>query len=136
MSSSSTGSATPTPPNRNSVMARLKFGLAINMFGFLFTLIGLQSTVGLLVAKTLVSYVCEASGSFRRRNTLPQKSIALFQNYSNYHNLSMISQKQTTVAANPFLAGASPSFNPVMALDVFLVQVILYKKKFDLLIFS
>ena len=29
---------------------------------------------------------------------------------------------QTTVAANPFLAGASPSFNPVMALDVFLVQ--------------
>lgn len=69
------------PPNRQSVMQRLKFGIMINMVGFFFTLTGLQATVGLLVAKTL-----------------------------------------TTVAANPFLAGASPSFNPVMALDVFLVQ--------------
>lgn len=70
-----------SPPNRSRVISRLQFGLSVNMIGFLLTLVGLQATVGLLVAKTL-----------------------------------------TTVAANPFLAGASPSFNPVMALDVFLVQ--------------
>merc|ERR1711920_1109543 len=70
-----------TEPQRSHVAARLKFGVILNLLGFASTLIGLQCTVGLLVAKTL-----------------------------------------TTVAANPFLAGASPSFNPVMALDVFLVQ--------------
>ena len=42
------------PPNRQSVMQRLKFGIMINMVGFFFTLTGLQATVGLLVAKTLV----------------------------------------------------------------------------------
>ena len=46
------------------------------------TLLGLQATVGLLVAKTL-----------------------------------------TNATANPFLAGGAGSYNPVLALDVFLVQV-------------
>ena len=48
------GSKPVKPPNRQSVMQRLKFGLIINMVGFFFTLTGLQATVGLLVAKTLV----------------------------------------------------------------------------------
>ena len=46
------------------------------------TLLGLQATVGLLVAKTL-----------------------------------------TNATANPFLSGGAGSYNPVLALDVFQVQV-------------
>ncbi len=52
------------------------------MLGLGSTLLGLQATVGLLVAKTL-----------------------------------------TNATANPFLAGGAGSYNPVLALDVFLVQV-------------
>lgn len=53
----------------------------INLGGIAATLLGLQATVGLLVAKTL-----------------------------------------TNATANPFLSGGSGSYNPVLALDVFLVQ--------------
>ena len=57
-------------------------GSAINLVGMGATLLGLQATVGLLVAKTL-----------------------------------------TNATANPFLSGGQGSYNPVLALDVFLVQV-------------
>ena len=57
-------------------------GSAINLVGIGATLLGLQATVGLLVAKTL-----------------------------------------TNATANPFLSGEQGSYNPVLALDVFLVQV-------------
>ncbi|CAG9465856.1 unnamed protein product [Pedinophyceae sp. YPF-701] len=56
-------------------------GVIINMAGFGATVLGMQATVGLLVAKTL-----------------------------------------TSATANPFLAGGASSWNPVLALDVFLVQ--------------
>ena len=58
-------------------------GSAINLAGMGATLLGLQATVGLLVAKTL-----------------------------------------TNATANPFLSGGQGSYNPVLALDVFLVQVL------------
>ena len=57
-------------------------GSAINLVGMGATLLGLQATVGLLVAKTL-----------------------------------------TNATANPFLSGGQGAYNPVLALDVFLVQV-------------
>lgn len=33
--------------------------------------------------------------------------------------------KALTSSANPYVAGASPGYNPVLALDVFLVQVLI-----------
>lgn len=63
------------------VLATLQRGSWINVVGMGATIIGLQATVGLLVAKTL-----------------------------------------TNATANPFLSGGSGSYNPVLALDVFLIQ--------------
>lgn len=63
------------------VLNTLMRGSWINVIGLGSTLLGLQATVGLLVAKTL-----------------------------------------TNATANPFLAGGAGSYNPVLALDVFLVQ--------------
>ncbi|DBA90214.1 TPA: hypothetical protein ACH3X1_003514 [Trebouxia sp. C0004] len=78
-----------TGPDDNSkrvkkadVLNTLMRGSWINVLGLGSTLLGLQATVGLLVAKTL-----------------------------------------TNATANPFLAGGAGSYNPVLALDVFLVQV-------------
>ncbi|CAK0783593.1 hypothetical protein CVIRNUC_006792 [Coccomyxa viridis] len=66
---------------KNDVVYTLQNGCWINILGIISTLLGLQATVGLLVAKTL-----------------------------------------TNATANPFLAGGAGSYNPVLALDVFLVQ--------------
>ncbi|KAK9846343.1 hypothetical protein WJX81_001955 [Elliptochloris bilobata] len=66
---------------KRDVLATLERGCWINVLGMAATLLGLQATVGLLVAKTL-----------------------------------------TNATANPFLAGGAGSYNPVLALDVFLVQ--------------
>jgi len=66
---------------KRDVLATLERGCWINVLGMAATLLGLQATVGLLVAKTL-----------------------------------------TNATANPFLAGGVGSYNPVLALDVFLVQ--------------
>lgn len=63
------------------VLATLQRGSWINVVGLGATIVGLQATVGLLVAKTL-----------------------------------------TNATANPFLSGGSGSYNPVLALDVFLIQ--------------
>lgn len=69
---------------KTDVLNTLMRGSWINVLGLGSTLLGLQATVGLLVAKTL-----------------------------------------TNATANPFLAGGAGSYNPVLALDVFLVQVCL-----------
>ncbi|KAL3144496.1 hypothetical protein ABBQ32_004235 [Trebouxia sp. C0010 RCD-2024] len=66
---------------KTDVLNTLMRGSWINVLGLGSTLLGLQATVGLLVAKTL-----------------------------------------TNATANPFLAGGAGSYNPVLALDVFLVQ--------------
>ena len=68
---------------KRDVLDTLERGCWINVLGMAATLLGLQATVGLLVAKTL-----------------------------------------TNATANPFLAGGAGSYNPVLALDVFLVQVL------------
>eukprot|EP00891_Asterochloris_glomerata_P009103 jgi/Astpho2/9103/Aster-02756 len=76
----------PAPESKRirkiDVLSTLERGVWINCAGLGATLLGLQATVGLLVAKTL-----------------------------------------TNATANPFLAGGAGSYNPVLALDVFLVQV-------------
>jgi hypothetical protein len=59
----------------------LKNGVLINLLGMGSTLLGLQATVGVLVAKALTS------------------------------------------SSTPYLRGAPAGFSPVLALDVFLVQV-------------
>ena len=64
------------------VLRAMNWGAFINLIGMGSTLLGLQATVGLLVAKTL-----------------------------------------TNATANPYLSGGVNSYNPVLALDVFLVQV-------------
>ena len=69
--------------HRHAAHSLLLQGSAINLAGMGATLLGLQATVGLLVAKTL-----------------------------------------TNATANPFLSGGQGSYNPVLALDVFLVQVL------------
>jgi len=69
-------------PARAQVVRNLATGITINCAGLLSGILGLQSTVGLLVAKTL-----------------------------------------TSATVNPFLGmGTNKMYNPVMALDVFLVQ--------------
>jgi len=71
----------PVVVRKDDVIGALERGTALNIAGLASTLLGLQATVGLLVAKTL-----------------------------------------TNATANPFLAGGSGSYSPVLALDVFLVQ--------------
>ena len=68
-------------PPRAQVVKNLKNGIIINLLGMGATLLGLQATVGVLVAKALTSN------------------------------------------AAPYLQGAKTSYSPVLALDVFLVQV-------------
>ncbi|KAJ7569915.1 hypothetical protein O6H91_01G100100 [Diphasiastrum complanatum] len=67
-------------PPRVQVVKNLKNGVVINLLGMAATILGMQATVGALVARALTS------------------------------------------SATPFLQGSS-SYNPVLALDVFLVQV-------------
>eukprot|EP00884_Botryococcus_braunii_P004776 jgi/Botrbrau1/1429/Bobra.0063s0121.1 len=66
---------------KKDVLLTLERGCWLNLIGMAATMLGLQATVGLLVAKTL-----------------------------------------TNATANPFLSGGAGSYNPVLALDVFLVQ--------------
>jgi hypothetical protein len=68
-------------PPRADVVKNLKNGIVINILGMGATVLGMQATVGLLVAKALTS------------------------------------------SANPYYQGLSPAYSPVLALDVFLVQV-------------
>lgn len=74
----------PSPlqaPPRADVVKSLKNGIVLNLLGMGATILGMQATVGLLVAKALTS------------------------------------------SANPYYQGISPGYSPVLALDVFLVQV-------------
>lgn len=68
-------------PPRAEVVKNLKNGIVINLIGLGSSLLGLQATVGVLVAKALTS------------------------------------------STTPYLQGAPQGFSPVLALDVFLVQV-------------
>jgi hypothetical protein len=68
-------------PPRAQVVKNLKNGIIINLLGMGATLLGLQATVGVLVAKALTS------------------------------------------SGTPYLQGAPQGYSPVLALDVFLVQV-------------
>ncbi|KAG0575867.1 hypothetical protein M758_5G036000 [Ceratodon purpureus] len=74
------GNPTKAPP-RAQVVKNLRNGIIINLLGMGATLLGLQATVGVLVAKALTS------------------------------------------SGTPFLQGAPQGYSPVLALDVFLVQV-------------
>ncbi|PON74687.1 Protein TIC [Parasponia andersonii] len=67
-------------PPRADVVKSLRNGIALNLLGMGAAILGMQATVGLLVAKAL------------------------------------------TTSANPYYQGLSPGYNPVLALDVFLVQ--------------
>ena len=68
---------------KQTVLEGVTRGALINLLGLGSTLAGVQTLVGVLVAKTL-----------------------------------------TNASVNPFMASAAgPSYNPVLALDVFLVQV-------------
>ena len=68
-------------PPRAEVVKNLQNGIIINLLGMGLTLLGLQATVGALVAKSL------------------------------------------TASAGPYLQGTAADYSPVLALDVFLVQV-------------
>lgn len=68
-------------PPRADVVQSLKNGIVVNILGMGAAVLGMQATVGLLMAKAL------------------------------------------TTSANPFYQGISPGSSPVLALDVFLVQV-------------
>lgn len=79
-------------PPRADVVKSLQNGIGINVLGIGAAILGMQATVGLLVAKAL------------------------------------------TTSATPYYQGISPGSSPVLALDVFLVQVsLLSKSKFTLL---
>lgn len=71
-------------PPRADVIRSLKNGIVLNLLGMGASVLGMQATVGLLVAKALTS------------------------------------------SANPYYQGLSPGYSPVLALDVFLVQVFIY----------
>lgn len=73
-------------PPRADVVKGLKNGIMLNLLGMGAAILGMQATVGLLVAKALTS------------------------------------------SANPYYQGISPGSTPVLALDVFLVQVCLQYK--------
>jgi hypothetical protein len=68
-------------PPRADVVKSLKNGILLNLLGMGAAILGMQATVGLLVAKALTS------------------------------------------SANPYYQQISPGYSPVLALDVFLVQV-------------
>jgi hypothetical protein len=68
-------------PPRAEVVKNLQNGIIINLLGMGLTLLGLQATIGGLVAKSLTS------------------------------------------SAGPYLQGTAAGYSPVLALDVFLVQV-------------
>ena len=68
-------------PPRADVVKSLKNGIILNLLGMGAAILGMQATVGLLVAKALTS------------------------------------------SANPYYQQISPGYSPVLALDVFLVQV-------------
>ncbi|KAL2924864.1 Protein TIC 21 chloroplastic [Bienertia sinuspersici] len=68
-------------PPRADVVKSLKNGIAVNLLGMGSAILGMQATVGLLVAKAL------------------------------------------TTSATPYYQGIAPGSSPVLALDVFLVQV-------------
>lgn len=68
-------------PPRADVVRSLKNGIVVNLLGMGAAILGMQATVGFLVAKALTS------------------------------------------SANPYYQGISPGYSPVLALDVFLVQV-------------
>lgn len=70
-------------PPRADVVKGLKNGIILNLLGMGSAILGMQATVGLLVAKALTS------------------------------------------SANPYYQGTPPGTSPVLALDVFLVQVII-----------
>lgn len=72
-------------PPRVDVVKSLKNGIVVNLLGMGAAILGMQATVGLLVAKALTSSV------------------------------------------NPYYQGTSPGYSPVLALDVFLVQVLVPK---------
>ena len=68
-------------PPRADVAKRLRSGIMVNLVGMGAAILGMQATVGFLVAKAL------------------------------------------TTSASPFYQGVSQGYSPVLALDVFLVQV-------------
>lgn len=68
-------------PPRADVVKGLRSGIMVNLLGMGAAILGMQATVGFLVAKAL------------------------------------------TTSANPFYQGVSQGYSPVLALDVFLVQV-------------
>jgi len=68
-------------PPRSDVVKSLQNGIALNLLGMGAAILGMQATVGFLVAKAL------------------------------------------TTSANPYYQGIAPGSSPVLALDVFLVQV-------------
>ena len=70
-------------PPRSDVVQSLKNGIIVNLLGMGAAMLGMQATVGWLMAKSL------------------------------------------TTSSNPFYQGVSPMSSPVLALDVFLVQVLL-----------
>ncbi|XVF45072.1 hypothetical protein PTKIN_Ptkin02bG0176200 [Pterospermum kingtungense] len=76
-------------PPRADVVKNLKNGIVLNILGMGAAILGMQATVGFLVAKALTS------------------------------------------SSNPHYQGISPGYSPVLALDVFLVQVL--KSNFGLL---
>lgn len=71
-------------------MKSLKNGIVLNLLGMGAAILGMQATVGLLVAKAL------------------------------------------TTSANPYYQGIPPGSSPVLALDVFLVQVLFLSTLFML----
>lgn len=68
-------------PPRSDVVKSLQNGIVLNLLGMGAAILGMQATVGFLVAKALTS------------------------------------------SANPYYQGIAPGSTPVLALDVFLVQV-------------
>lgn len=78
-------------PPRADVVKSLKNGIGVNLVGMGAAILGMQATVGLLVAKAL------------------------------------------TTSANPYYQGITPGYSPVLALDVFLVQVLITDFRFALL---
>ena len=77
-------------PPRADVVKSLKNGIAVNLLGMGAAILGMQATVGLLVAKAL------------------------------------------TTSSNPYYQGIAPGSSPVLALDVFLVQVFILQISFSI----
>ncbi|KAE8691537.1 Protein TIC 21 [Hibiscus syriacus] len=75
-------------PPRADVVKSLKNGIVLNLLGMGAAILGMQATVGFLVAKALTS------------------------------------------STNPYYQGISPGYSPALALDVFLVQVLVLIRAF------